>query len=270
MTTAVTAKPVYIDSFAGKFRRSMGVTTAVAQRELLRLRAQPSQLFSQALQLVFFLLVYAVGLGGMVSQPGTGISFAAFVFPGVIAIMAVTSGVSAGLTFAWDREFGFMREMMIAPAPRLALCAGKVLGVTAQAVTLGAVFLLTGPLFGVALSPASYFLSVLTIALVATTFCLVGLAAAVNFTKVETLQSTTQLLMYPMLFLSGSVFDPGHTNRWLNLGVHLNPMTYGVDLLRHTLLAGNFNAVAPVSVDLAVSFVVCALMTALIRMRIGR
>ncbi len=244
------------------------VAGTVAERELLRLKAQPSVLVSQALQLVFFLLVYAVGLAGTV---GNQSSFSAYVFPGIATIMAVNAGVSAGITFAWDREFGFMREMMVAPAPRLALCVGKTAGVTAQTMALGAVFLLFGPVLHVPLSLPRYLLGLLGLGLTSIVFCLLGLAAAVTVRRVELLQSVIQLVMYPMLFLSGSVFDPSASARWLDIAVHLNPMTYGVDLIRRTLLStSRFHPAAPVAIDLLVLAGAGLIAFGLIGRKVGR
>src|SRR3954454_9679397 len=86
--------------------RAAGV---VAHRELLRQAKHPGALVTQALQMVFFLLVYAVGFGSQMPSLG-GLGFAAFVFPGLVAINIVTTSVTAGITYAWDREYGFLRE----------------------------------------------------------------------------------------------------------------------------------------------------------------
>jgi ABC-2 type transport system permease protein len=250
-------------------RRAVAV---VAQRELLRQLKQRSSLAAQALQMVFFLLVYAVGVASQVPTSG-GLSFAAFVFPGIVAINVVTTGVSAGMTYAWDREYGFAREMFVAPVPRIAIPLGKALGVTVQATVQASVLLLAAPVVGVRLGAVSFLLGLVTAALVAAVFCLLGLLLACLVHRADVLQSMVQLLMYPLLFLSGSVFDPASAPTWLQTAMHLNPMSYAVDLLRQALLVSQPGVVPTVlsaRQDLVLLLVLALGLFTGLRARVGR
>jgi ABC-2 type transport system permease protein len=243
----------------------------IAHREILRQLKQPVTIFTQVAQLGFFLVVYGIGFASMIGS-AAGVPFAAYVLPGILAINAVTTGTGAGLSFAFDRDYGFMREMFIAPVPRLAIPLGKALGVTVQAVAYSALLLVAAPALGVTLSPARVGATLAGCALTTAVFCALGLALATLITKVQVLQGVIQLAMFPLLCLSGSVFSPKQAPAWLDAAIRANPMTYAVDLLRHTLLQAPPAAalLRPAGVDLTVLAALGLLFFAAIRARIGR
>jgi ABC-2 type transport system permease protein len=236
----------------------------LAQRDIVKQLTNPGVMITQIIQIAFFVAVYAVGFGSMVPDVG-GASFAAYVYPGLIAIHLVSTGVNGGLTFAWDREYGFMREMLVAPVPRSALLAGRVAGATLIATAQSLLLLAAGPLLGLHLTVRTLFAGLAVCALTAAVFCCLGLLLATLIHKVEVLQSVVQLALFPMLFLSGSVFRPDGLPAWLGVAIRINPMSYAVDLLRHALLGGGsgFPPLLPAWGDLVVllagSGVVCAL-----------
>lgn len=249
-----------------------GAVAVVAARDMLRQVGRPGNLLAQAMQIVFFLLVYAVGFNGMVGSVA-GLDFRAYVFPGIVAIHVVSLGMNSGMTFAWDRMFGPMREMLIAPVPRWSILAGKMAGTAGVAACHAAVLVALAPLVGVAVTPVSAAAAVAVCAAGATTFCACGLLLASVTRRIETLQNVVQLALYPMLFLSGSVFRPDQLPHWMGLVVRGNPMTYVVDLLRHAFLApaaAPFPAVAPAWVDALFIAAFCALAAGLSCWRIGR
>ncbi|MFD7287902.1 ABC transporter permease [Streptomyces sp. NPDC059863] len=212
--------------------RAIGV---IAHRDLLRQVKRPGMLVSQGVQILFFVLVYAVGFNGMIGSVGS-VSFSAYVFPGIIAIQVVSIGVASGQTYAWDREYGVLRELLVAPVPRICLPLGKVVAGAGMVTAQSVVMLAFAPLTGVELTPGRFTAAVGAYALAAVVFSVIGLCLATVIKRVQTLQAAVQLAMFPMLFLSGSVFSAQDAPDWLAWIMHLNPMTYAVDLARQTLL----------------------------------
>jgi ABC-2 type transport system permease protein len=248
-------------------RSSTRATLVIAHRDLLRQARHPGTLLSQAAQIVFFVLVYAVGFDHMIDTVD-GVAFSAYVFPGIITIQVVTLGVSAGLTYAWDREYGVLRELLVAPVPRICLPLGKVVATSALLTVQSVVMLLFAPLFGLSLTLMSFLAATLAFTASAAVFSGLGLFLAMVIKRVETLQSAVQLAMYPLLFLSGSVFRVQDAPTWLAAVMHLNPMTYSVELVRQALFGGIGSAV--MWLDCIVLLGLALIFGAGIRLRMGR
>lgn len=248
-------------------RNCASATLLIAHRDLLRQLRHPGTLLSQAVQVVFFMLVYAVGFDHMIGTVD-GMAFSAYVFPGIIAIQVVTLGVSAGLAYAWDREFGVLRELLVAPVPRICLPLGKVVATSALLAVQSVVMLLFAPLLGLFLTPMNFLAAALSFTASAAVFSVLGLFLAMVIRRVETLQAVVQLAMYPLLFLSGSVFRVQDTPAWLAAAIHLNPMTYAVDLARQALFGGIGSA--SMWLDCAVLLALVGTLGAGIRLRMGR
>lgn len=245
-------------------------TVVVAHRDLLRQLRNPGILIAQAVQLVFFVLVYAVGFNSMVGSVG-GTSFSAFVYPGIVSIQVVMIGMTSGLSYAMDRQFGVLREMQVAPVPRVCLPAGKIAATCLELTVQAMLMLLAAPLLGLRLTPGSYFAGVAVFAVTAALFGLIGLLLAASVKHVETLQGVVQLAMYPLLFLSGSVFRPDSVPRWLSMLMQVNPMTYAVDLARHELLrTGPSAGFLPLGRDAAVMGGLVLVFGLALRLKVGK
>lgn len=212
--------------------RSIGV---IAQRDLIRQLRNPGMLATQAMQMVFVVVVFGVGFNSMIAPDG-GLPFSAYVFPGVIAIQIVTVAINSGLGYAWDREFGVLREMQVAPTPKVCLPAGKVVATGIIVCVQSAIMLLLSPLLSVPLTLLGFLGATLAYTVAGMVFSAIGLFLATAIRRVQTLQSSVALLMFPMLFLSGAVFRPEQLPGWLTAVVAVNPMSYAVDLVRHVLL----------------------------------
>ncbi|MFG2445263.1 ABC transporter permease [Nocardia fluminea] len=247
------------------FSRAVGV---IAARDLRRQIRRPGLLISNVAQLLFFIVIYAVGFDAMVGNVGS-VSFSAFILPGIIAIQAATVGISTGLSYAWDREFGVLREMTVAPVPRMCLPLGKVVstGVVVGAQSL--LLLLCAPVFGLSLSAAQLAVAELIYLGGSAVFSLLGLFLATTVRQMQTLQACVQMTMLPMLFLSGAVFQPTGVPAWLAMFILVNPMTYLVDLGRQVMLGTEFGLVS-IGVDVLVLAGLALGFAASIRIRVGR
>lgn len=214
--------------------RAVGV---VWQRDLLRFRTDRSRLVSSLVQPLLFLFVLGKGLGASVDS-GTAAhgDYATFLFPGVLATSVMFTAVFSAISIVWDRETGFLREMLVAPVSRTSIVIGKCLG-GATVATLQAVALLAlAGLVGVPYAPLMLLGVVALLFLIAFAITAFGLVIAVRVQQIQTLMPRVQLLLAPLMFLSGAFFpiNPALPS-WLHALSLANPLTYAVDAVRRLI-----------------------------------
>jgi ABC-2 type transport system permease protein len=228
------SRPVVADYGWRGGLRTAGV---VWQREILRFIRARIRIATGFAQPVLFLLVLGAGLEPLVGQRGGG--FEQFVFPGVVAMGIVTTAMFSAVSIVWDREFGFLREMLVAPVSRAALVLGKCAGGATVATAQGGVMLLLAPVVGIDLTPtvvAGLLGAGFVMAFAMTAF---GVSVATRIRKIESFQVVMQFLMLPMLFLSGALFPLGGLPAWLTALTRIDPLTYAVDPMRRAVFAGH-------------------------------
>lgn len=203
----------------------------VWQRELIRWTKDKGRMVSGLVQPLLWLFVLGVGLSGVV--PSTGdVDYQTFLFPGIVAISVLFQGIFSGISLVWDREFGFLREMLVAPVSRGSIIVGKCLGGATVAFCQGLVMIALAPLVGVPADPLLLLeLAGLTF-LLSLTITALGLVLAAQITQVQSAMPVIQLLLTPMMFLSGAMFPLGDLPTWLQVLVRLNPLTYAVGPMR--------------------------------------
>ena len=214
----------------------------VWQRELLRYLRTPSRIVTGVVQAVLYLFVLGYGLSALLgtsSVVGTPSELTKFMFPGILAMSIVSTSTLSAISIVWDREFGFLREMLVAPVRRAWLVVGKLVGGASIATAQAAVLLLLAPAIGLGM-PAWTAVALLgataLTALVMTSF---GVLIASYMTKMEGFQVVMQLVLLPMIFLSGATFPLQGLPQWLLSLTKWNPLTYAVSALRETALAGS-------------------------------
>jgi ABC-2 type transport system permease protein len=208
----------------------------VWERELIRYTRNRTRIASGLMQPVLFLFVLGYGMGSLVGSTG-GFDFRKFVFPGVVAMSVVMTAMFSAISIVWDREFGFLREMLVAPVSRMALVLGKTAGGATVAATQGTIMLVLAPLVGVRLTPllvVEVIALELLMAVMTTTF---GVFVASRIQKMEAFQVVMQMLLMPMLFLSGALFPLNNLPKWLTVITRINPVTYAVAPLRQVVFA---------------------------------
>src|SRR4051794_22327752 len=210
-------------------------TWVVTRRELLRLKQDKARMVTMLLQPVLFIFVMGTGLGSIVDTGG-GTDFRTFLYPGVLATSVLFTAAFAGISLVWDREFGFLREMMVAPISRASIIWGKCLG---GALVASAQSLIVLALAGTVGIP--YALDLL-LELVGWLFLGALLLTALGVllsTRIKTIQAAmpiSQLMIMPMMFLSGSLFPIAGLPAWLAVLTRLNPLTYVVQPMRYLVL----------------------------------
>jgi ABC-2 type transport system permease protein len=237
MTTAslpVRSPPLADDreDLAGELR-TIGM---VWERELIRFVRMRTRILSSFIQPILFLFVLGYGMSTLVGSTA-GFTFKKFVFPGIVAMSVVMTAMFSAISIVWDREFGFLREMVVAPVSRASLVIGKTLGGASIATVQGTIMLVLAPLIGVHLTALLVIEVIgleLLMAVAMTTF---GVFIASRIQKIEGFQVVMQLLLFPMLFLSGALFPLKGLPAWLAVITRINPLTYAVDPLRHVVFA---------------------------------
>lgn len=234
-------------------------------RDMSRLWRQRSRLYSAIVRALVWL--FALGFGLRRSfVPIAGLSYEQFVFPGIIAMTIIFSGLQAAISIVYDREFGFLKEVVVAPTPRSTLILGKCLGGATSSTIQAAIVLAFAPVAGVGLTVQSV-LSVLAVMfIVALALSSIGIVIAVRITDFENFGTIQNFITLPLYLFSGAVFPTRGVPQWLGVILFLNPLTYGVNAIRGALL--NYDA-ATVPLDLVVLcvFTVIMLCIAMLFMR---
>jgi ABC-2 type transport system permease protein len=234
--TAVSTGPQPLAEVRSDRAHQLRAAWVVTRRELLRFKQDKARMVTMLLQPLLFIFVMGTGLGSIVDTGGDT-SFQTFLFPGVLATSVLFTAAFAGISLVWDREFGFLREMMVAPISRASIIWGKCLGGAIVATGQSLVLLALVGTVGIPYSP------VLLLELVGCLFLGALLLTALGVllsTKIKTIQAAmpvSQLLIMPMMFLSGSLFPIANLPGWLAVLTQLNPLTYVVQPMRHVTLA---------------------------------
>jgi ABC-2 type transport system permease protein len=234
-TTTLPSAPAALAEVRSDLAHHLRATWVVTRRELLRFKSDRARMLSMLLQPLLFIFVMGTGLGSIVDTGG-GTSFRTFLFPGVLATSVLFTAAFAGVSLVWDREFGFLREMMVAPISRASIIWGKCLGGAIVATGQSLVLLALVGTVGIPYAP------VLLVELIGCLFLgslfLTALGVLLS-TRIKTIQGAMpmlQLLITPMMFLSGSLFPLGGLPAWLSVITRLNPLTYVVQPMRHLVL----------------------------------
>ena len=208
-------------------------------RELKRYTRSKAQVIASFGQPLLYLLVLGFGLGPVFEKAGNG-SYLQFVAPGVIGMTVLFSAVFSGIGLLWDRQFGFLKETLVAPVPRLAVMVGKTLGGATVATIQGLLVMIVCLIAG--FRPVNLFklpLALLFMILTAVVFSGLGTAIGSVLKDMQGFQLIMNFLVMPIFFLSGALFPLAGLPKVLNFATRLDPLTYGIDGLRGALIEAN-------------------------------
>jgi ABC-2 type transport system permease protein len=203
----------------------------VWKRELIRFRRNRMRIVTSLAQPVLFLFILGTGLSTVIST-ADHFNFRTFMFPGVLGMTVLFTSIFSAISIVWDREFGFLREMLVAPVHRWTLVLGKCLGGATVATIQGAIMLALAGLVGVPYNPVMLLVLLLEMMLTAFALTAFGVMLAARISDVQSFQVVTQLFVLPMFFLSGAVFPVTKLPVWLGILSKLDPLSYAVDPLR--------------------------------------
>lgn len=209
----------------------------VWEREMIRFRRDPARVISSVIQPLLFLFVLGGGLGSLVQQGTGGVDFKTFLFPGVLAMSVLFTAAFAGISMVWDREFGFLREMLVAPISTTAILVGKCLGGASVATIQSVVVIVLAGLVGVPYDPLMIIELLALLFIMSFMITALGLVLAARVKQVQSAMPLVQMIITPLMFLSGALFPLSNLPGWLSLVTHLNPMTYAVEPVRAVVFA---------------------------------
>jgi len=213
-------------------RHQMRATSVVWQRELIRFSRDRARIISSLVQPVLFLFILGTGLSSLVRSGSGGVDFRTFLFPGVLAMSVLFTAVFSGISIVWDREFGFLREMLVAPVSSTAIMLGKCLGGATVATVQSLVILALAGVVGVPYNPVLVLELVGLLFVMAFLITAMGLVLAARVKQIQTAMPMVQLIIMPMMFLSGALFPLAALPTWLAVVTRLNPLTYAVEPMR--------------------------------------
>jgi ABC-2 type transport system permease protein len=228
--------------------RALETIWALCWRELLRFVRERSALYATLARPTLWLIVLGSGMRNAF-RAETGVPYAAYLLPGVVAMTILFGGLFSGVSTVWDREFGFLKEVLVAPVSRLEIVLGKLLAGTLVTGAQALITLLFAPLVGVWLDPLQILATLAIVGLASAGVVGLALNIASRMRSFEGFSNFANLLALPMFFLSGSMYPLDDAPAWLAPIIHANPMTYAVDALRTVALGvSNF----PLALDVAV------------------
>ncbi|MGH2869535.1 MAG: ABC transporter permease [Solirubrobacteraceae bacterium] len=219
------------------WRSELRAIRIVWRRELIRFRADKLRMLTSLVQPLLFLFVLGAGLQQL-SRAGThGVSLKTFIYPGILCIAVMFTAMFSAASIVWDREFGFLREMMVAPIRRSSIVIGKCLGGATVAGFQGVIVICLAGLVNVPYDPVlilGVFALQLLLAFSITAF---GVMIAVRIKQMQSFMGVMQMIVMPMFFISGALFPASGLPGWLTVLNRLDPLTYAVDPMRRLIFS---------------------------------
>jgi ABC-2 type transport system permease protein len=219
------------------WRSEVRAVKIVWRRELIRFRKDRMRIVTSLVQPLLFLFVLGSGLQQLSAASTDGVDLKTFIYPGVLCISVMFTAMFSAASIVWDREFGFLREMMVAPVRRSSIVIGKVFGGATVASFQGLILLALawavhvpysfGLVFGV-------FGLQLLLAFSITAF---GVMIAARIKQIQSFMGVMQMIVTPMFFISGALFPSGDLPTWLAVLNRLDPITYAVSPMRTIIFA---------------------------------
>ena len=211
----------------------------VLLRELKRYWRAKARVISSVAQSIFFLAIFGLGLGNFVGPIGD-VNYLTYMAPGVIGMGLLFGSVFSGVSIIFDRQFGFMKEMMVAPVSRTSLIIGKILGGATTATMQGIILLVVASIMGAFIPSLAFvtgaFASMGAMFLITSGFVGLGVAIGSSLNDFHAFQLLSTFVMWPLFMLSGVFFPMDGAPVILQAAMLANPMFYGVELLRWCLL----------------------------------
>jgi ABC-2 type transport system permease protein len=229
-------------------------------REMIRFWRSKSRAIGGLAMPFFWFAIMGTGFNSMIGNVG-GTSYITFLLPGIIGMTLLFSSMFSGISVLTDKQFGFMKEILVAPISRMSIMLGKTMGGATSAIINGMIILILAILVEVySLSFATVFLSLIFMILIAVSFVSLGVAIASRMTDTSGFQIIMNFLIMPMFLLSGALFPINQTPAWMQSVAYVDPLFYGIDGLRGSLIG---ISVFPIIMDFAVLLCFCTAMVVL-------
>jgi ABC-2 type transport system permease protein len=219
------------------WRSELRAIKIVWKRELVRFSKDRLRILTSLVQPLLFLFVLGAGLNQLSSAGTHGVDLKTFIYPGILCIAVMFTAMFSAASIVWDREFGFLREMMVAPVRRSSIIIGKCLGGATVAGFQGVIVLALAGFVHVPYDPVlllGIFVLQLLLAFSITAF---GVMVAVRIKQMQSFMGVMQMIVMPMFFLSGALYPVANLPTWLAVLNRLDPLTYAVDPMRRLVFS---------------------------------
>lgn len=208
----------------------------IAYRELVRFVQDRPRMFSSFSMPIIFLLIFGAGFGRLIGQMMPGVDYIQFMYPGILAMTVLMTSIMSGISIVWDREFGFLKEVLVSPLSRSGVLIGKAVGAATIAIIQGAIMLVLAPIVNVPINPGTVLALLPLLLILSLSLSGLGLLIGARMRSQQGFQIVMQLVIFPMMFLSGIFFPVSGVATWLAVLSKLNPVTYGIDAIRQVFL----------------------------------
>jgi ABC-2 type transport system permease protein len=213
--------------------RALKVMHTIWLRDVITFRREQFRIVAMIGQPLLYLLLLGQGIAaGMTLKNSPAIDYLKFMYPGIIGMTILFTSLSSAMSVIWDREFGFLKEVLVAPVPRWGVAIGKALGGATVSMVQAAILIVMAPVARVSLAP------LVAVKLLGLAFLIsfaatnLGLAIASRMESMQSFTMVMNLLVMPLYFLSGAMFPLTSAPGWMKPLMTINPLTYGVDALR--------------------------------------
>jgi len=206
------------------------------------------------MQPLLWLVVFGVGIGASLRGSLPGLSYQQLIFPGIVGQTLLFTSMFMGISVIWDKEFGFMKEILVAPISRFSIFLGKMFGDSTDALIQGTIVILLGLALGMQVDPISFIICLPVMLLITFGLVSIGLTIASFMGSLESFGAIQSFINLPLFFLSGALFPIQNLPDWMQGASKVNPLTYGVDALRAILLGGAWEPyqVQPLLIDVGI------------------
>lgn len=215
----------------------------IAYRELIRFIQERSRVASSFGMPLIFLVIFGAGFNRIIGNLTQGVNYIQFMYPGIIAMTVLMPSIFSGLSIVWDREFGFLREVLVAPMNRGGIVLGKAAGNAVTAMAQGFILLILAPVVGVTLTWSIVLQMVPVLIVLSLSLSGLGVLIASRMRSQQGFQLVVQVLVFPLIFLAGVFFPVNDVPTWLEVLTKIDPVTYGVDAIRQLFLGGSVSAI---------------------------
>jgi ABC-2 type transport system permease protein len=228
--------------------RSLKVIYTIWLREAKLAARERARIIATVAQPLIYLGILGRGItSGMRLTNAGNIDYLKFMYPGVIGMSVLFTSIFAAISIIWDREFGFLKEVLVAPVPRWAVAVGKSFGGATIALVQVAILIFVAPFVGIALSPAIVVQMLFLGFLMSVAITSLGVIVATRMESMQGFQMVMNFLVMPLYFLSGAMFPMASAPGWMKALMTVDPLTYGVDAIRNVMFSETTIVVGGVS-----------------------
>jgi ABC-2 type transport system permease protein len=235
--TAITPDVVRVRVPPRSWRSEVRAIKIVWRRELIRFKSDRMRIVTSLIQPLLFLFVLGAGMQQLSAASTGGVDLKTFIYPGILCVAVMFTAMFSAASIVWDREFGFLREMMVAPVRRSSIVIGKCLGGATVASFQGVILIALAGFVHVPYDPLlllGIFGLQLLLAFSITAF---GVMVAARIKQMQSFMGVMQMIITPMFFIAGVFFPVANLPGWLNFLNRIDPLTYAVDPMRRLVFS---------------------------------